>query len=102
ALAGRLGQPVEIVELGRGGGARKRRMQVGVPQVDHAERELRLRPALAVEAGILEQPPRLLVAALLVELHRRIHRVVGRPCRAEEPRADDSGKKWTKWCHEVN
>src|SRR6185503_8846523 len=76
ALAAGLAQLVEIVELRRGGGARKRLVQVGAPQVDHAEHQLRLRPALAVETGVFQQPPRLLVAALLVELHRRRDRVV--------------------------
>src|SRR5437660_4727358 len=73
----RFEQLVEIIDLGCRGGAAERLVQVGVAQVNHAEHELRLRPALGFEAGVFEHARRLLVAALLVELHRRTHRVVG-------------------------
>src|SRR6267154_1282238 len=84
-----LQQFVEIVELGRGSGAGERLVQVGVAQVNHAEHQLRLRAALGIGAGkgVFEHARRLLVAALFVELHRRIHRVVGAVYR----RARDQG-----------
>ncbi len=79
AFGAGLEQLVEIIQLGRGGGTGERLVQIGVAQVNHAEHELRLRPALGIGAGkrVFEHARRLLVAALLVELHRRIHRVVG-------------------------
>ena len=91
-----LQQFVEIVELGRGSGAGERLVQVGVAQVNHAEHQLRLRAALGIGAGkdVFEHARRLLVAALLVELHRRIHRVVG----AMYWRARDQGH--CERCHE--
>src|SRR5439155_18643768 len=75
----RLEQFVEIIQLGRSRGAGERLVQVGVAQVNHAEHELRLRPALGVGSSerVFEQPRSLLVAALLVELHRLTYRVVG-------------------------
>jgi len=82
------GELVEIVELRRGGGAREGLVQIGVAQVDHAEHELRLRPALAVEARLFDEARRLFVAALLVELHRRADRVVG------GPRTERCGEKY--------
>jgi len=97
AFGSGLEQLVEIVELGGRGGARQRLVQIGVAQVDRSQHELRLRPALGVEPRqrILERARRLLVAALLEQLHRRTHRIVGRARgRAErEPRDDRDGER---------
>ena len=78
-LGAGLEQFVEIIQLGRSRGAGERLVQIGIAQVNHAEHELCLRPALGVGSSerVFEQACSLLVAALLVELHRRTHRVVG-------------------------
>ena len=102
AFAAGPGEPFEIVELGRCGGARESLVQVGVAQVNHAEHQVRLRPALAVEAGVLEQAGRLLVAALLVELHRRIDRVFHPPSGTADIQADGECYQREKQAHGVS
>jgi hypothetical protein len=76
-------------------------VQVGAAQVDRAEDELRLRAVLVIEARerVLQAACRLLVAALLHELGRDAHGIVGRARRRRGGEGDERNEHETGATH---
>jgi hypothetical protein len=87
AFLAALGELFEVVEAGGRGGARERLVKIRLAQVHHAEHELSLRPG---SARLLQQARGLLVAALLVELHRHVDDVVAGACPAHKTEAGET------------